>query len=480
MFAHHASEGAWKMYPHIEPIDRALVDVHMGKCPRLIIEMPPGHGKSELVSRYFPPWHLGLKPEEMVMLLSYESKFAAEWGGKGRTIVEDHGASAYGIQIKQDSKAASHWDIKGHDGGMRTSGVRGPITGRHPNIIIIDDPIKNEKEAMSRTHRNGLWGWFTGTVYDRLEPGGSIIMIMPRWHQDDLIGRLRKEDGDDWRIITLPAIAEKDDSLGRKEGEALCPDRYPIKELQKIKRFIGSHWFSAKFQQRPRNPDGELWKLEDLSNTYDFNHDQSIISIGDEGNIRKARVADLIRFMTVDPAIKTTEASDYTAIGVWGLSRHTGNLFLMDVEHDRIKPSKLIPKIKELMKKWDVGEVNVESVAFQYAIIEQALEDGLPFRECPVDTDKYSRAAAAQPIFEGGKVWLPRGVSWRGEFEEELLDFPKGEHDDYVDIVSMAAKQVRTYAIGGQMDPTGSGEKEEGGEFSSEFDTRDGYSSDFK
>ena len=214
------------------------------KEPRfLIVEMPPRSGKSEHVSKYGTAWYAGTFPEKRVILTSYESTFAEKWGRDARNLLDEFGPRLFGVRVAQDSSAASRWGIQGHTGGMVAVGMGGALTGRGGDLIVIDDPLKNWEEAQSATNREKQWDWYRSTLRTRLEPAGSIILIMTRWHEEDLAGKLLAQSAEDseadqWEAIRLPALAEPDpdkevvdwdewrDRLGRRRGQALWPARF--------------------------------------------------------------------------------------------------------------------------------------------------------------------------------------------------------------------------------------------------------------
>lgn len=288
------SQGKFKTWHYVTLLSRKLVDVAMGRCPRLIVCMPPRHGKSELVSKWFPVWYLENFPMNRIILASYEADFAAKWGGKARDIVADN-QDQLTLRFKAKNPAMHHWDTK-EDGAMMTAGVGGPITGKGANVFIIDDYVKNSEEANSLTMREKIWDWYTSTARTRLEPGAAMVVMATRWHSDDLIGRLINPDSsnekglkEEWEVFCFPACAEPEserhyanfgvkvnnlridsvtglrsirevlaeaenpqwrDLLGRKRGEALCPDRYDEEALAKTRSVNLRDWF-ALYQQRP-------------------------------------------------------------------------------------------------------------------------------------------------------------------------------------------------------------------------------------
>jgi len=241
-FAKTASEGAWKCFPHLALLDRYLMMAISGKCPRLIIQMPPQHGKSNLISEYLPVWFLGHFPDKAVMLASYEADYAATWGKKSRRIMEQWGPALFNVEVSKDSRRADNWEISGRRGIMQTAGINGPVVGKRAHLLIIDDPVKNSKDAMSPTLRETCKDWFRTCSSTRLQKSAVVIIVQTRWHEDDLAGWLQTEFPRRWKVLNLPAIAwgpgdlpeeEKGfgDPLNRKPGQALCPQLHPISNL---------------------------------------------------------------------------------------------------------------------------------------------------------------------------------------------------------------------------------------------------------
>jgi hypothetical protein len=262
-----AGRGTWSLTPHLKLLNNHLLDfttaVEAGQSPRLRIAMPPRHGKSKITSETYPAWVSGRHPDWRCILTSYEADFAATWGRKARDLVEQYGDRYFGIHVRSDSKAADRWDLEGHDGGMSTAGVNGPITGKGAHVLIIDDPVKDAKDANSETFRRRSQDWYRSTAYTRLEPGGGVILIQTRWHEEDLSGyvaKLADETGERWTTLCLPALAEEGDPLGRRPGDPLWPDRYGLDDLLRIRKTLGSYWWSALYQQRPQPAEGGTFK----------------------------------------------------------------------------------------------------------------------------------------------------------------------------------------------------------------------------
>ncbi len=396
------------------------------RTKRLIVTEPPRHGKSELISRYFPAWYLGHNPDERVILTSYEADFASSWGRKARDLVEEYGAELFGVRVRQDSSAANRWDIEGHSGGMVTAGAGGPITGRGGNVIIIDDPFKNAEEANSKRIRDKVWEWYQSTLYTRLEPGGAIIIVMTRWHEDDLVGRLlNPEYGEveDWETINLPAVAEEGDVLGREPGEALWPERYDLVELGRIKKTVGSYWWNALYQQRPSPPEGSIIKRE----WWRFYKEPP------------SHLDEVIQ--SWDCAFKETTTGSYVVGQVWG--RKGASKYLLDQFRGRVDFVATLRAIKSMSNKWPIARLKlVEEAANGPAIISLLKSEVSGIVPVGPKGSKEARLHSVSPDIEAGNVYLPGGAPWVHDYIEELVAFPSGANDDQVDATSQALDRL--------------------------------------
>ena len=241
---------------HHEIIARELEKIEQigdGDYKVLLVFVPPRHGKSELCSIGFPAWYLGRNPDKEIITVSYSAELAQDFGSKTRSIVD---GEAYphiftGLTLKEDEQAKAKW--KTNKGGSYTSvGVGGPVTGRGANVLLFDDPIKNREEAESEVVRNKIWQFFTSTAFTRLEPRGVVVVILTRWHIDDLAGRIlaNSELSKRCKVIHFPAIAEKKEQY-REVGEALWPERFNLDVLNEIKNTIGPYDWSALYQGSP-------------------------------------------------------------------------------------------------------------------------------------------------------------------------------------------------------------------------------------
>lgn len=426
-----ASNYQYQIPKHINLLNEKLQEIAFGETQRLMIFLPPRHGKSMLVSHYFPAWYLGMFPDKRVILTAYEADFAASWGRKARDVLNEYGKPFYDINVNDKSSAANRWDIQGHYGGMVTAGVGGPITGKGADILIIDDPVKNAEEANSLTYRDKTWEWYQSTAYTRLEPNGNIILIMTRWHEDDLAGRvinqIEQGNGERWEIINLPAIAEDNDMLGRKPGEPLWPGRYDFNELERIKYTTGSYWWSALYQQRPQPPEGGLLKRSWIKHYQPY---------------ELPPLEELSVYQAWDLAISTKETADYTVCTTMGMSKEK-QIYILDWFRDRIDFPTQVRMVEKLAYEWDPSKIAIESNAYQQALPQQLKKTSmLPIKEVKRKKDKVTRISSAFVHFENGKIMLPENHPELENFINEYIYFPQGKHDDMLDSVELAIELV--------------------------------------
>jgi hypothetical protein len=253
--------------PHLDLIDKVFRDIARGHPRKVLITMPPRHGKSRRAARWAPLWYLSRHPDHRVMIASYSADLADDHGRWIRDAINTYGPQI-GLALHAGSKAANRFDLADPEtgerleGGLVTAGVGGGLTGKGAHLAIVDDPIKDAADAESPTMRRRLWDWWTSVLNTRVEPGGSIIVIQTRWNEQDLAGKiLEGEDADDWIRLDLPAICDSDDDpLGRTIGQALWPARYGRKALEKIRKAVGERVWWSLFQQKPRPLEGGVWK----------------------------------------------------------------------------------------------------------------------------------------------------------------------------------------------------------------------------
>lgn len=428
-----------------------LVHPSRGDRPvyNLAISMPPRHGKSFLVSEHLPVWFLCNYPQYALLLASYEAKFAAEWGAKARDHIVDH--PEFGIQIDGGRNAASgKWDLDGHRGYMKTAGVGGPLTGSGGQVIVIDDPIKNDEEAMSAVIRDRAENWWHTTVYTRREPWDDgtpcrVILMATRWHEDDLNGRLVPEKpkmGDRWAKINLMALFQPNDDepidlLGREPGEALCPARFSAGELREVRDNSekSATWFEALYQGHPALDDGNLIKRP--FNYYDL--DDGVYRTTDRnGNTAYVREADCYRFGTLDVAGTDSKRADYTVLAVFDVTKETPRrAFLRALERVRVTTENHEQCVTDWYAEYGLQAIHVEDRTFGTNLIRRLTgKPGIIVSKLKADTNKIFRALPVNYEIENEMLWFPRHASWLMEFEREVTKFPNTTHDDQVDALA--------------------------------------------
>jgi predicted phage terminase large subunit-like protein len=440
--AYVASRGRWQAAPHLLLVAERLCAIERGELDRLMIFQPPRSGKSMLTSHYTPPWFIGRNPDKRVILASFGAKLASDWGRKSRDVLEAWGPTLFDVQVSPRSAASDHWNLLRRGGGMNTAGVGGPITGFGADLLIIDDPLKDAEEAGSEVIRQKQKEWYQSTARTRLMPGGAVVLMQTRWHEDDLAGWLLQEmrdGGDQWDIIVLPAIAEEDDELGRAEGEALWPERFPLHELERTKRAVGGYYFAAMYQQRPVPAGGALFKRHDFRYFTEAPELDLFVMRGSHGDEdRPVGRGHCYRFVTCDPAFSEKETADFTALGLWGVTPWM-DLLLLDVARIRFDVENLPAAIHRHFELWKPNDIRIESKAFGTRVINALVNQGLPIIPLDADTDKVTRALSAVPRYECHAVFHRSGGEYVEAYERELLSFPQGAHDDQVDMFAYAA-----------------------------------------
>lgn len=428
----------YKPAAHHYQIAAALQRVARGECKRLMIFAPPRHGKSMLTSEYFPAWFFGNHPDKTIIHVTYAAELAEEWGRKIRNQIADpmYRAVFPGISLATDSRASDRFSIwkDGRDerGAYIAAGIGGPITGRGAHVLLIDDPLKNREEADSELIRKKHKDWYTSTAYTRLMPGGAIVIMQTRWHEDDLSGWLREEHADEgWEVLDLPAI---DESEG--DPKALWPASYPLEALYEIRRAVGPRDWLALYQQRPRPEGGGEFK-EDWIQYYG--------SLGTGSHLKK--------LILVDPASgkRKDKENDFTSIWVVGLGSDE-NFYVLDMVRDRLNLVERTAKLFALVRKYRPYEVRYEEYGMQADIqhIKSKMEElQYRFPLVPVGgtTPKENRIRRMIPAFYQRRMWFPREHPYtditgklvdlvKAFIEEEYKAFPVGRHDDMMDALA--------------------------------------------
>ena len=411
-FARYCSKGRWVFAPHLELLNRKLVELLDPDTPLrgLVLNVPPRHGKSELCSRYLPAFFLGNNPDKRVLLACHEGRFASTWGRKSRDLIDEFGRDLFGITISKDSHAADNWNIEGHEGGFQSAGLSGSLTGRGAHIFIADDLIKSSEQASSKTQLQKAHELVMTCVETRLEPGAAFVMIQTRWSEDDPSGKIIKEIESglrpDWETVIFPAIAEEDDILGRAPGDALWPERYDRAHLESLKNRwdhdearMGAFWWEALYQQNPSPREGALFKRPWFKY---FHEDENFYQMDGGGCWLEG---DCWKMITVDLAVSQKEGSDFFALGVWGVTPNR-DLMLVDLIHDRIAGPDQADIIEQTFLEHRPMLISVEATQYQLSLVQELVRRGLPARAVTVRGDKVARAQLAATRFSAGTIYL--------------------------------------------------------------------------
>ena len=408
---------------HLEQLAAKLEAIERGECNRLIVTMPPQHGKSELVSLRFPCWYLGRHPEALVVQSGYAESIALLHSRQARDIFVGPEVRALFADVNYrperagqetiipERQAAHEWGTK-QGGSYYAVGVGGGLTGRGYNIGIIDDPTKDAEEAGSQLIRDKVWEWYRTVFRTRVRPDAAIIVVMTRWHKDDLVGRLLKQAQEDpaadqWEILHLPAI---------KDGKALWPERYPIEVLLNIRSTVGGQAFESLYQGNPTVAEGNIIKREWWRYYRERPNFTRIVH-------------------SWDTAFKAKAENDYSVCTVWGEAAN--GYYLLDVWRQKVEYPELKRAAISLHGRDKANVVLVEDKASGQSLIQELKRDTkLPVLPVKVDSDKVSRVNAVSPLIESGKVLLPESAPWLHDYIEELSSFPSAEHDDQVDSTS--------------------------------------------
>lgn len=419
------SNGLWEFAPHLRILDQWLKEAANGERKRILVSMPPRHGKSELISYWLPIWYIARNPKKRVIFASYEADFAAGFGGRVRNSLLEF-KEQLAVEIDDGSTARDNWKTM-VGGGMVSVGAGGALTGRGADLFIIDDPIKNSEEASSEVIREKIWNWFQTTAFTRLEPGGAMIIVATRWHEDDLIGRIekeaRKEEGAKWDVLKFPAVATEADILGRNPGDPLWAKRYDLKALDEIKRMNSPYNWSALYQQSPSPEEGggvkrAWWKYYKEP---------------------PAKFDQMIQAW--DMALKDKETSDYTVGQVWG--RVGAEFFLLHQIRGHMSMPEIISAMRSLTAMYPQATAKViEDAAAGPSVIAMLQKEVYGMIPWPPKgarkADKGIRLNAVTPLIAAGNVYLPENPDgtkpvWVHEFVEECAAFPQGTNDDQLD-----------------------------------------------
>lgn len=437
----------------LDVVDDALLWAWNTPDSRLIVSMPPQEGKSQRVTKTGVLWALIRNPETRVGIASYAQSLAEQFSGEIRSWITSNAGEEntldLGLRIARDNGAKRRWQLSGHRGGVVAVGIGSGLTGRPLDALIIDDPFADATQAGSAYFRDRVWDWWQSVGSTRLAPGAPVIVILTRWHEDDLAGRLiGAEDGKRWRVVNIPALADHDpakgqtDPLGRQPGQWLnSARRRTVTQWEQIKVAAGSRTFNALYQGRPSPDTGDVWKRAWWRRYDRFLWSQHPTIPG------AYLVPDMDEVIqSWDMAFKDTKGSDFVVGQVW--ARKGADVFLLEQVHKRLSFTDTITAFQSMTARWPQATAKyVEDKANGTAVIDQ-LRSKIPGIVPVTPTEsKYARANAVAPVIEAGNVYLPAAAVALGGWDPEaLIDeaaaFPNAAHDDQVDGTSQALSRM--------------------------------------
>ena len=419
---------------HHAKMAEAFEKVAEGKIKRLIINMPPRHTKSEFASYLLPAWFLGKFPNKKVIQTSHTAELAVGFGRKVRNLVDQDTYREIfpGVGLQTDSKAAGRWATN-KGGDYFAIGVGGAVTGKGADILIIDDPHSEQEAAQAEINPeiyDKTYEWYTSGPRQRLQPGGAIIIVMTRWSKKDLTGQVIKaasqRSGEEWEVIEFPALLPS--------GKPLWPQFWPRMELEALQKELPHGKWMAQYQQNPTSESSAIVKREWWQVWEDDEAPNCEFTL-----------------MAWDTAFEKSNRADYSALTHWGVFYHpddTGlpqaNIILLNAFRERMEFPKLKQTAIDQFKEWEPDSVIIEKKASGAPLIYEMRAMGIPVQEFTPSkgNDKISRLNAVSDLFASGRVWAPN-THWAEEVIEEVASFPAGEHDDYVDSVSLALMRFR-------------------------------------
>lgn len=448
---HPRYKAGWLHHDICRRLEKFSRDVEAGLSPRLMILVPPRHGKSQIGSKLYPAWHLGQYPHHEVIACSYNISLAMEFSREVRGVIRTDKYQQLFPNAKLDLEfqGAEAWKLRSPtgvgSGGYVAAGIGGPINGKGAHVFVIDDPIKNPEEADNAEHREKIWNWYIGLAYTRLAPGGGMLVIQTWWHDDDLAGRLQQMGKDDpeadqFEVVKYPAIAEEDEEF-RAKGDALHEERYDLTALLRIQRTQGgptSRWWSAVYQQNPVPNEGAMF----TRNMWVYRQERPDLS-------------QCYIYQAWDFAIGVKRINDWT-VGVTIAVDPDDKAHIIDLvrfkEGDQLVIADRLLDAFEAYKEYRVQVVGVEKGQIWHGVkghLEKRMKERHLYPlidELQPLTDKTVRARPLQGRMSQRMVTFPVGVEWVDILIKELLRFPGGIHDDTVDALSWAVTMLLSRA----------------------------------
>ena len=449
-----------KQTPALEAIDRDLREVALGRNDRLMIFCPPQEGKSTRTACWYPLWRLAADPSLRIAIVSYNQQKAVRWGKWLRRMIEKH--PELGIRLESGSRASDRFETTA-GGKVISVGINGGITGEAVDELIIDDPVAGHAEAESSTYRERAWDWWESNAMTRASNRFRVILMMTRWHSDDLAGRLLKMEPDTWKVLRIPAIREDGvpvvrgsdgASVYNPNGELISvQDRQPG-WFHKLRDLRSAYVWRAVYAQNPVAAEGNLFRKNDFrywtgAPKHHALHDAlggMQIRLGQEVDDRLVPVSTMRRFITVDLAASLKTTADWTVAAVWGIT-DDGYLILLDQARQRMEETDHYSMIRPLCERWATSEIYVEKGFIGSTLVIDATKANLHIKPLTPDTDKVTRAIPATNRVRQHRVFFPAGADWLGDWISELAEFPAGAHDDRVDVLAYAARVMAAHWV---------------------------------
>lgn len=441
-----------KQTPALQAIDRELRKVATGELNRLMLFVPPQEGKSTRTACWYPFWRIVSDPTLRIAIVSYSQGKAARWGKWIRRMIEAH--PEFGVELVQGSRAADRFETTA-GGKILSVGIEGGITGESVDELIIDDPVRGRAEAESPTYREAAWEWWESNAMTRASSRFKVILMMTRWHADDLAGRLLKEEPGDWSVLRIPALREDADQIARGhdgesvysgEGELISVQERAPGWFRKLKDLRSQYVWLSVYAQSPVAAEGNLFRKEDFRYWFRLRPQKGV-----HDSLSGYRIAldsfsgevvwpgNMTRFLTMDLAASVKTSADWTVAIAWAVNAD-GKLFLLDLARKRVQEGEHFGVLRSLATTWNIRTAYVERGFIGTTLVIDATKAGYSIKPVSPDKDKITRALPAADKLRRGEFFVPQGPEWLGDYLAEMAEFPQGSHDDMVDCTSYAVR----------------------------------------
>lgn len=437
--------------------------VGVGEENRLMLFVPPQEGKSTRTACWYPLWRLAADPSLRIGIVSYAQGKAARWGKWIRRMIEAH--PELGIELMPGSRAADRFETTA-GGKILSVGIEGGITGEPIDELIIDDPVRGRAEAESPTYRDAAWEWWESNAMTRASSRFRVILMMTRWHADDLAGRLLKEEPGDWRVLRIPALREDATEIARghdgqsvysPSGELISVQDRATGWFRKLKSLRSQYVWTSIYAQAPTAAEGNLFVKADFvywqrmrANTdmHDGVGGQRIGMLGEQRYL-----TDMTRFVTMDLAASVKTSADWSVAAAWGITGD-GYLVLLDLVRQRVQEGDHFGMVRGMLSRLNIRDVYVERGFIGTTLVIEATRAGFAVKPLSPDKDKVTRALPAVDRSRQHKIVLPAGADWLGDYLSELAEFPQGKTDDMVDATAYAVRVAAAEWLPPNVTPT--------------------------